>query len=53
MVHIQIIGVGAQMLADYDQHIKFAQHRNDAWQGGTAEEFMKFALEYADNLEKE
>ena len=37
----------------YDQHIKFAKHRNKNWKGQTKEEFKQFVLDYADSKDKE
>jgi hypothetical protein len=37
----------------YDQHIRFVEHRNKNWQGGSIEEFRKFVSDYADHIEKE
>jgi len=34
----------------YDQHIKFAKHRNKNWKGGTLDEFIDFVEEYAKGL---
>lgn len=34
----------------YDQHIRFVEHRNKNWSGGTAAEFDQFCLDYADAL---
>jgi hypothetical protein len=34
----------------YDQHIKFVEHRNELWHGGTLEEFKQFVVEYANSL---
>ena len=36
----------------YKQHIRFVEHRNINWTGGTDEQFRQFILDYADNLEK-
>jgi len=35
----------------YEQHIKFVEHRNSYFKGGTPEDFNKFVLEYADTLD--
>jgi hypothetical protein len=35
---------------DYDQHIKFSEHRNKNWHGGSKEEWRRFILNYADSL---
>jgi len=37
----------------YEQHIKFVKHRNDNWCGDSQDEWKKFVLDYADELEKE
>ena len=34
----------------YDQHVRFADHRNRNWKGGTDEEWKQFILDYADTL---
>lgn len=36
----------------YDQHIKFVEHRNANWHGGTSAAFQQFVLDYADSLHK-
>lgn len=36
----------------YDQHIRFVNHRNENWLGGTREEWRAFVLDYADMLER-
>jgi hypothetical protein len=36
----------------YDQHIEFVKHRNDNWHG-EPEEWTRFVLDYADELEKQ
>ena len=35
----------------YEQYIKFANHRNAHWAGGTQEEWRDFVLKYADMLD--
>jgi hypothetical protein len=35
----------------YEQHIRFVEHRNRNWKGGTDEDFKAFALAYADSLD--
>ena len=37
----------------YDQHIRFVQHRNAHWRGGTPQEWVHFVLAYADHLDGE
>jgi len=37
----------------YEQHIRFVEHRNKNWKGGTIDEFDKFIIDYADMIEKE
>ena len=34
----------------YDQHIKFVEHRNKNWYGGSSQEFIIFVKEYALSL---
>lgn len=31
----------------YDQHIKFVEHRNEKWEGGSTAEFIEFVRQYA------
>lgn len=35
----------------YDQHVRFVNHKNAHWEGGTVEEFDAFILAYAAQLE--
>lgn len=35
----------------YDQHIKFVDHRNNNWNGGSREEWIQFILDYANTLD--
>ncbi len=35
----------------YDQHIRFAKHRNKNWHGGNEAEFNEFVRDYANTLE--
>lgn len=34
----------------YDQHIRFVEHRNKNWYGGTQQDWRAFVLAYADGL---
>jgi hypothetical protein len=34
----------------YRQHIKFVNHRNKNWYGGTEEKFLQFVRDYANTL---
>ncbi len=36
----------------YDQHIKFVNHRNSNWEGGSFEEWVEFVRAYARSLSK-
>lgn len=35
----------------YEQHMRFADHRNASWHGGTDDEWKAFVAAYADSLD--
>ena len=35
----------------YEQHMKFVEHRNKHWEGGSTAEFNQFVIDYANSLE--
>ena len=37
-------------ICGYEQHIKFVDHRNKNWKGGSTKEFIQFVREYALSL---
>lgn len=37
----------------YNQHVRFVQHRNENWKGGSDDDFKQFLNLYADKIEKE
>jgi hypothetical protein len=36
----------------YDQHIKFVEHRNENWTGGSIHDFVEFVRNYALSLDE-
>jgi hypothetical protein len=34
----------------YEQHMRFVEHRNKNWRGGTSDEYVSFILAYADAI---